>query len=250
MSCLRTLDAQKFQKYFFNAPLLAVPGRTHPVEISIPLSRRKTTSRLPSEQCSQIHASEGEGDILLFLTGEEEIEDACRRIGLEVDDMIRESEAGPMTVYPSVWYSPAPAAAENLRQASAAAAKGRAPQTEVHRVHEHRRDVAHHRRYRLRRRSGLQQAEDLQPSYQGGVPSSVSPISKASAQQRAGRAGRTRPGKCFRLYTEGAFKKELIEQTYPEDPAIQPGEHGPGAEEARRGGSGAFRPHGPPRPKP
>ncbi|CAJ0889753.1 20969_t:CDS:10 [Entrophospora sp. SA101] len=44
----------------------------------------------------------------------------------------------------------------------------------------------------------------------------VSPISKASAQQRAGRAGRTRPGKCFRLYTEKAFKKELQEQTYPE----------------------------------
>src|SRR5207302_130015 len=44
----------------------------------------------------------------------------------------------------------------------------------------------------------------------------VSPISRASAQQRAGRAGRTRPGKCFRLYTESAFKKELIEQTYPE----------------------------------
>merc|ERR1712115_506054 len=44
----------------------------------------------------------------------------------------------------------------------------------------------------------------------------VSPISKASAAQRAGRAGRTRPGKCFRLYTEQAFKKELIEQTHPE----------------------------------
>ncbi len=29
----------------------------------------------------------------------------------------------------------------------------------------------------------------------------MSAISKASAQQRAGRAGRTRPGKCFRLYT-------------------------------------------------
>ena len=37
----------------------------------------------------------------------------------------------------------------------------------------------------------------------------VSPISKASAQQRAGRAGRTRPGKCFRLYTEKAFKSEM-----------------------------------------
>lgn len=37
----------------------------------------------------------------------------------------------------------------------------------------------------------------------------VSPISKASAQQRAGRAGRTRPGKCFRLYTGKAFKNEM-----------------------------------------
>ena len=37
----------------------------------------------------------------------------------------------------------------------------------------------------------------------------VSPISKASAQQRAGRAGRTKPGKCFRLYTEKAYKNLL-----------------------------------------
>lgn len=44
----------------------------------------------------------------------------------------------------------------------------------------------------------------------------VSPISKASAQQRAGRAGRTRPGKCFRLYTEKAYKTEMQDNTYPE----------------------------------
>jgi len=44
----------------------------------------------------------------------------------------------------------------------------------------------------------------------------VSPISKASAKQRAGRAGRTRPGKTFRLYTEASFKNELMEDTYPE----------------------------------
>jgi len=44
----------------------------------------------------------------------------------------------------------------------------------------------------------------------------VSPISRASAHQRAGRAGRTQPGKCFRLYTEPSFKKDLQEQTYPE----------------------------------
>lgn len=44
----------------------------------------------------------------------------------------------------------------------------------------------------------------------------VSPISQASAQQRAGRAGRTKPGKCFRLYTERSFNDELQKQTYPE----------------------------------
>jgi pre-mRNA-splicing factor ATP-dependent RNA helicase DHX15/PRP43 len=44
----------------------------------------------------------------------------------------------------------------------------------------------------------------------------VCPISKASAMQRAGRAGRTKPGKCFRLYTEKAYKTDMQEQTYPE----------------------------------
>eukprot|EP01086_Lenisia_limosa_P015098 TRINITY_DN4732_c0_g1_i1.p1 TRINITY_DN4732_c0_g1~~TRINITY_DN4732_c0_g1_i1.p1 ORF type:complete len:457 (-),score=101.58 TRINITY_DN4732_c0_g1_i1:30-1400(-) len=44
----------------------------------------------------------------------------------------------------------------------------------------------------------------------------VTPISQASAKQRAGRAGRTQPGKCFRLYTNKAFKDDLQENTYPE----------------------------------
>jgi len=44
----------------------------------------------------------------------------------------------------------------------------------------------------------------------------VSPISQASANQRAGRAGRTRPGKCFRLYTEKSYQDDLQAQTYPE----------------------------------
>lgn len=44
----------------------------------------------------------------------------------------------------------------------------------------------------------------------------VCPISKASAMQRAGRAGRTKAGKCFRLYTEKAYKNEMQDQTYPE----------------------------------
>lgn len=44
----------------------------------------------------------------------------------------------------------------------------------------------------------------------------MTPISQASARQRAGRAGRTGPGKCFRLYTEQAYKKEMLPTTVPE----------------------------------
>ncbi|XP_021907627.1 probable pre-mRNA-splicing factor ATP-dependent RNA helicase DEAH9 isoform X2 [Carica papaya] len=44
----------------------------------------------------------------------------------------------------------------------------------------------------------------------------VAPISKASARQRAGRAGRVRPGKCYRLYTEGFFVNEMSAEGIPE----------------------------------
>lgn len=44
----------------------------------------------------------------------------------------------------------------------------------------------------------------------------VTPVSKASANQRAGRAGRTAPGKCFRLYTAWSFANELEDNTTPE----------------------------------
>jgi pre-mRNA-splicing factor ATP-dependent RNA helicase DHX15/PRP43 len=44
----------------------------------------------------------------------------------------------------------------------------------------------------------------------------ISSISKANAQQRAGRAGRTGPGKCFRLFTEKAYQSEMQDFVYPE----------------------------------
>ena len=41
-------------------------------------------------------------------------------------------------------------------------------------------------------------------------------ISKENADQRAGRAGRTKPGKCYRLYTEESYEKELKKSSIPE----------------------------------
>jgi ATP-dependent RNA helicase DHX8/PRP22 len=44
----------------------------------------------------------------------------------------------------------------------------------------------------------------------------ITPVSQAQANQRAGRAGRTGPGKCFRLYTEAAYQSEMLPTTIPE----------------------------------
>jgi pre-mRNA-splicing factor ATP-dependent RNA helicase DHX15/PRP43 len=210
-----TLDAQKFQKYFNNAPLLAVPGRTHPVEIFYTPEAERDYVEAAVRTVLQIHATEPEGDILLFLTGEEEIEDACRRIGLEVDEMIRESDAGPMVVYPLYGTLPPQQQQRIFDKAPAPLRKGGRPGRKC--------IVATNIAETSLTIDGIVYVVDPGFSKQkiynprSRVESLlVSPISKASAQQRAGRAGRTRPGKCFRLYTEKAFKKELIEQTYPE----------------------------------
>lgn len=210
-----TLDAQKFQKYFNNAPLLTVPGRTHPVEIFYTPEAERDYVEAAVRTVLQIHATEPEGDILLFLTGEEEIEDACRRIGLEVDEMIRESDAGPMVVYPLYGTLPPQQQQRIFDKAPEPLRKGGRPGRKC--------IVATNIAETSLTIDGIVYVVDPGFSKQkiynprSRVESLlVSPISKASAQQRAGRAGRTRPGKCFRLYTEKAFKKELIEQTYPE----------------------------------
>ena len=44
----------------------------------------------------------------------------------------------------------------------------------------------------------------------------VTPIAQAQAKQRAGRAGRTGPGKCYRLYTERAYRDEMLPTPVPE----------------------------------
>ena len=210
-----TLDAQKFQKYFNNAPLLAVPGRTHPVEIFYTPEPERDYVEAALRTVLQIHATEPEGDVLLFLTGEEEIEDCCRKISMEADEMIREAGAGPLKVYPLYGSLPPAQQQKIFEPAPPPYQAGGRPGRKV--------IVSTNIAETSLTIDGIVYVVDpgfsKQKVYNPRIRVEsllVSPISKASAQQRAGRAGRTRPGKCFRLYTEGAFKKELIDQSYPE----------------------------------
>lgn len=69
-----TMDAEKFQTYFDGAPLLDIPGRLHPVEIFYTLDPEKDYLEAAIRTAVQIHNYEDEGDVLVFLTGEEEID--------------------------------------------------------------------------------------------------------------------------------------------------------------------------------
>ena len=107
-----TLDALKFQKYFgirsvSPAPLFKVPGRTHPVEVFYTQEPEPGYVEAVIRTVLMIHRAEEPEDILLFLTSEEEIEDACRKIKLESDDLVNQDldSVGPSLCIPVAQHS-------------------------------------------------------------------------------------------------------------------------------------------------
>merc|ERR1711957_1156262 len=160
-----------------------------------------------------IHVHEGPGDILLFLTGEEEIENACDEIRNECKKLSAE-EAGGMMVVPL--YSSLPPALQNkiFDPAPPKNRKGIPGRKVV---------IATNIAETSLTIDGIVYVIDpglsKQKVYNPRLRIEsllVSPISRASAKQRSGRAGRTRPGKCYRLYTKKSFEKDLQENTHPE----------------------------------
>lgn len=210
-----TLDAEKFQSYFNDAPLLAVPGRTHPVQIFYTSEPERDYVEAAIRTVMQIHTTEAEGDILLFLTGEEEIEDTCRKINADAEQASENFAVGPLKVYPLYGTLPPHQQQKIFEPAPPARTKGGPGGRKC--------IVSTNIAETSLTIDGIVYVVDpgfsKQKVYNPRIRVEsllVSAISKASAQQRAGRAGRTRPGKCFRLYTEATFKKELSETTYPE----------------------------------
>jgi HrpA-like RNA helicase len=65
-----TLDAEKFSEYFLGCPIFTIPGRTYPVEILYTKSPEADYMDAALITVMQIHLTEPEGDILLFLTGQ------------------------------------------------------------------------------------------------------------------------------------------------------------------------------------
>ncbi|KAJ9508751.1 hypothetical protein QJQ45_028061 [Haematococcus lacustris] len=220
-----TLEAEKFQNYFLDAPLMKVPGRLHPVEIFYTqaggwrevdyLVQEPERDYLEAaiRTVVQIHTCEPPGDILLFLTGEEEIEDACRKINKEVQQL--GDRVGPVKVL-SLYSTLPPQQQQRIFEPAPPPAREGGPAGRKIVISTNIAETS-------LTIDGIVYVIDpgfaKQKVYNPRIRVEsllVSPISRASAHQRAGRAGRTQPGKCFRLYTEASFNRDLQEQTYPE----------------------------------
>lgn len=206
-----TLEEKRFQTYFPQAPLVHISGRMFGVEVY--------HSRMPEanyvEACirtaTQIHLYEGEGDILIFLTGEDEIETVVERLqnGIKMAEHSSPNcHHGPVAVYPL--YSALPPSQQRLVfQDVPQGTRKIVVATNVAETSLTIDGVV------FVIDCGFSKQKVFNPKLR--VESLlVTPISQASARQRCGRAGRTKPGKCFRLYTLKSFESVLQANTYPE----------------------------------
>ncbi|KAL0364729.1 UNVERIFIED_CONTAM: Pre-splicing factor ATP-dependent RNA helicase DEAH1 [Sesamum angustifolium] len=203
-----TLDAEKFSDYFDSAPIFKIPGRRFPVEIHYTKAPEADYLDAAIVTALQIHVTQppGDGDILIFLTGQEEIETAeeilkhrTRGLGTKIAELIIcPIYANLPTELQAKIFEPTPEGARKVVLATNIAETSLTIDGIKYVI-----DPGFVKMKSYNPRTGM---ESLL----------VTPISKASANQRAGRSGRTGPGKCFRLYTAYNYYNDLDDNTIPE----------------------------------
>ncbi|BEJ14326.1 hypothetical protein CspHIS471_0400930 [Cutaneotrichosporon sp. HIS471] len=201
-----TMNAQKFSSFFDDAPIFDVPGRRFPVDMFYTQQPEANYIHAAVTTILQIHTTQPKGDILLFLTGQDEIE-ACEENLKEtmyaLGDKVPELIVAPIyanlpTEMQTKIFEPTPEGARKVVLATNIAETSITIDGVVYVID-----------------PGFVKQNNYNPKT-GMSSLVVEPISRASAQQRAGRAGRVGPGKAFRLYTKWAFRNELPQDTIPE----------------------------------
>ncbi|OWY99658.1 Pre-mRNA-splicing factor ATP-dependent RNA helicase [Phytophthora megakarya] len=226
-----TLDADRFANFFGEesnegkskkkhkvkpCPVVKIPGRVFPVDIFHSKQRQimghrgplSTYVRAAVETTMQVHNGEEPGHILVFLTGQREIEDACAQIRALHREQEKRRDRMELRVLPLY------GALQGRRQREIFDA---VPMERVRKV-----IVATNIAETSLTIDGVRYVVDCgftkQKVYnptQQMESLVVVPISKVSAQQRAGRAGRTAPGKCYRLYNKSSYE-DMAQETVPE----------------------------------
>ncbi|KAF4404815.1 hypothetical protein G4B88_006201 [Cannabis sativa] len=187
-----TLDGEKVSNFFSNCPVLNVPGKLYPVEILYSNERPKSYLESCLKTALDLHVREPEGDILVFMTGQDDID----KLVSKLEDKIRSLEEGScMDVRV---FSPPPANCRRIIVSTNIAETSLTVDGVVYVI-----DSGYVKQRQYNSSTGMYSLDVVQ-------------ISKVQANQRAGRAGRTRPGKCYRLYPSAVYNDEFLDVTIPE----------------------------------
>ncbi|XP_052742388.1 ATP-dependent RNA helicase DHX30 [Bicyclus anynana] len=217
-----TLDTAVFTRYFDQCPVVEVPGRTFPVDIThVEDIQKKLNVRLPStlensakeDGRPQIHCQEvvevikavdknqPEGAILVFLPGWAEI----KQTKLLLDECYRNSALHLVlpvhsrlstTDQTKMFSKPSPGVRKIVLSTNIAETSITIPDV-VYVI-----DSGAHKENRIREGTGTASLETVW-------------VSQAGAKQRAGRAGRVQPGICYKMYTKDK-ENEFAPHTTPE----------------------------------
>lgn len=200
-----TMNADRFSAFYGGAPQFTIPGRTFPVDILHHSTPVEDYVDAAVKQVIQIHIQSGPGDILVFMTGQEDIEATCEVIA---ERLALLNNPAPLEILPIYSQMPADLQAKIFQ----AAKKGTRKVIVATNIAETSLTVDG---IMYVVDSGYAKLKVYNPKM-GMDMLQVAPISLANANQRSGRAGRTGKGVAYRLYTERAEIDEMYPQTIPE----------------------------------
>lgn len=175
--------------------IVSLEGRTYPIDVMYLETPAEDYVEKAIDVVFNIHSQEGPGDILVFLTGREEIDNAIQAVSERAAQLSsRQDVLQPLPLYAGLSseqqlyvFDKTPDGARKVVFSTNIAEASVTIEGIVYVV-----DCGFVKQRAYNPKTGI---ETL----------TATPISKASASQRAGRAGRTKPGKCYRLYTEANF---------------------------------------------
>lgn len=202
-----TLQAERFSAFFDNAPILFVEGRKFNVSEYYLGSPSEDIVDSMIKAVVQVNQGEPLGDILCFLPGQEEIDKAVTIID-KISEVLHKETSVPLMVPLPLYAALSPRQQAEVFLPLKGFKRKVVFSTNIAETSVTVSGV----RYVID--SGLRKVKVWR--HQLGLATLLTvPISRASAQQRTGRAGREAEGKAFHLYCEGDVSK-LPEQTEPE----------------------------------
>ncbi|KAK0086647.1 hypothetical protein PV325_002823 [Microctonus aethiopoides] len=200
-----TMDSSKFSAFFGNAATFQIPGRTFPVEVMHAKNPVEDYVEAAVKQVLQIHLQPKTGDILVFMPGQEDIEVTCEVLQERLGEIDSAPELSILPIYSQL---PSDLQAK-IFQRSEGGLRKCVVATNIAETSLTVDGIV------FVIDSGYCKLKVYNPRI-GMDALQVYPVSRANADQRSGRAGRTGPGICYRLYTRRQYLDELLLTGVPE----------------------------------